>query len=392
MVRRMQVVIFCLLTISLIVASSPPSAQAYDTGSKWINAPSTTFGLASILNSDLGITSAPTQVSTAANRWNRASWFKLYQVAYSATNNVITTQNFQTSPPCGSNDNAFAVVCISASNGVISQSPMYINKSPSISWNTSGASGVNCSASPRRMDFLNVVTHEFGHFFSLFDHPAGNNNAIMNFDCTYKVDPLRPDDTAGATQLYGPQTGFETGEALGYSNILAYSSNTTGYYGSGAPELGVVSSEFGVPVSSGSKYLRIAGNASGNSYAYFKLFSSDFDTSAIPFGIRRYLEVRSGMTLKWRQYNYKQTNASIDLVFTDGTTLRDLGFKDQNGVGSHPAARTNYPTGQWLYFQVDLSLLSTKRIKDILIAYDNGGNGRTGQFRSYFDDIQIAYN
>src|SRR5688500_13480727 len=95
----------------------------------------------------------------------------------------------------------------------------------------------------------------------------------------------------------------------------------------------------------------------------------------------------SEMKLKWLQYNYQQSTMSLDLEMTDGTTLRGSGLRDQNGLTVHPAGRGAVPTRQWLYFEVDLSPLAGKTIRKYMVAYDNGNNGRTGQFRSYFDDI-----
>ena len=80
---------------------------------------------------------------------------------------------------------------------------------------------------------------------------------------------------------------------------------------------------------------------------------------------------------------------AIDIQFTDGTTLRDSGLKDQNNICVHPACRWVYPTGSWNYFLVDLTPLAGKKIRDILVAYDNGNSNETGQFRAYFDTLVI---
>ncbi len=76
-------------------------------------------------------------------------------------------------------------------------------------------------------------------------------------------------------------------------------------------------------------------------------------------------------------------------------TLRDSGCRDQNNAPIHPSARGGYPRGQWLYFEVDLSTCSVslvgKEIARWIVAYDNGNNGATGQFRAYFDNLRVDY-
>jgi len=78
---------------------------------------------------------------------------------------------------------------------------------------------------------------------------------------------------------------------------------------------------------------------------------------------------------------------SVDLLMTDGTTLRGSGAKDMNGVSMHPATgrgtinmwtRTKCNIGNWL---------NGKTIDKILIAYDNGPS--TGNFSGYIDDISV---
>jgi hypothetical protein len=131
----------------------------------------------------------------------------------------------------------------------------------------------------------------------------------------------------------------------------------------------------------------MAGTAqSSYSYAYFTLFTNENNTGPL-----LNVAITNGMKLRWLQYNYQQRTMSLDFLMDNGAALRDSGIRDQNGVGVHPAARGAYPTGQWLFFEADLSPLAGRTITRYFVAYDNGNNGVTGQFRAYFEDIQLVW-
>jgi hypothetical protein len=78
---------------------------------------------------------------------------------------------------------------------------------------------------------------------------------------------------------------------------------------------------------------------------------------------------------------------SIDMVMTDGTTLRDCGAVDLNGVSMHPATGRGTVNTWTKTTSVIGSWLAGKTIDRILIAYDHAPE--TGDFRAYFDDIAI---
>ncbi len=82
---------------------------------------------------------------------------------------------------------------------------------------------------------------------------------------------------------------------------------------------------------------------------------------------------------------------SINFHMTDGTYARNYGnLVDQHGVPIHPTAR-NYPTGQWMSFEVNLSALAGKTIDEWYIAYDNANVHTMGQYRAYFENFRIEY-
>ncbi len=343
------------------------------------------------IDSLLHTSGAPSVIVTGAGRWSQASFFTLAQTGWYPGGNIVTTMDFEyNSPPCGNPGATVpATTCETYnSSDVVILSQTYLNTSRFISWNLDGVMDPN--SNPVKVDVLTVSLHELGHWFIL-DHDCGSHSEAVMCPNYRTKQQLFDDDKHGVTQFYGPYTGWENGFAQGFYSQRAYYQNVTGYPPSSIPELGPTSAEFGVPVPSQSKYERMAGTATGSySYSYFTLFSGSEDNG----GLGRYLRVRSGMHLHWLQYNYQQSTASIDFETTDGSTLRDSGSVDQNNVTVHPAGRGGYPTGQWLYFDVNLGAnpnLVNKRIQSWLIAYDNGNNGRTGQFRIYIDDLEVVY-
>jgi hypothetical protein len=124
--------------------------------------------------------------------------------------------------------------------------------------------------------------------------------------------------------------------------------------------------------------LKITGNdrSASASYAYFNVFDVDIPVT---------------LTTDLRFWTYP-LNAlgryiSVDLLMTDGTTLRSTAAIDMGGVSMHPATgrgtvntwtKTWCNIGQWL---------NGKTIDKILVAYDHAAG--TGNFSGYVDDISI---
>jgi predicted alpha-1,2-mannosidase len=86
------------------------------------------------------------------------------------------------------------------------------------------------------------------------------------------------------------------------------------------------------------------------------------------------------------------TYAAVDLAFSDGTYLSELGAKDQNGAVLSPqgqgASKTLY-TMQWNARRSTIGAVAAgKTIKRILVAYD-GSSGPT-VFRDWVDDIHLT--
>ncbi|MBM7568738.1 hypothetical protein JOC55_005729 [Paenibacillus sacheonensis] len=151
--------------------------------------------------------------------------------------------------------------------------------------------------------------------------------------------------------------------------------NNVGAYSTGAPELGVRQES----AHSGTKALMYSGkdNSTSASSVYFKVFDVN-------------IPVDPTSTLEY--WIYPQQNlgryVGVDLIYTDGTNLRDSGAVDTNGGSMHPSAPRG-TANQWTQIKSNIGAwASGKTIDRILIAYDHAPE--TGQFRGYIDDLMIS--
>ena len=138
----------------------------------------------------------------------------------------------------------------------------------------------------------------------------------------------------------------------------------------------------------GLKSLRYAGThtAEGRGFTYNKLYDVD-----VPVGASTELSYLIYPDFVDGDLSYPSTYASIDLVFTDGTYLSDLGATDQHGATVSPrgqhASKTLY-TNQWNYKRSRIGAVAAgKTIDRILVAYDNP-DGPT-EFGGWIDDVKV---
>jgi predicted alpha-1,2-mannosidase len=138
----------------------------------------------------------------------------------------------------------------------------------------------------------------------------------------------------------------------------------------------------------GLKALRYAGThtADGRAYTYNKVF--DVDVRVTPQSELSYLIYPDFVEDDLR---YPSTYASVDLAFTDGTYLSDLGAKDQHGATVSPqgqgASKTLY-TNQWNFKRSRIGdVAAGKTVDRILVAYDNPDGPTT--FGGWVDDVKI---
>jgi hypothetical protein len=220
--------------------------------------------------------------------------------------------------------------------------------------------------------------------------PAGTPLATVN---TQLNQPL-----AGGAPSGSFSTGFEpAGPAPTWSNSVDTAGG--GIAGVGGICCGLTGPELGTRTGetahAGSGSLMYSGAAQGgtNTYAYLRVY----DLSGSP------LAIGAGKTLSY--WIYPQSNATngnvpagstnsqcvaVDLIFTDGTTLRDSGSVDQTGDGAHPASQCGHLNlDAWNQVSVNLGTRNAnKQIARINIGFD--GPGRTGGFRGYVDDLTIS--
>jgi predicted alpha-1,2-mannosidase len=139
----------------------------------------------------------------------------------------------------------------------------------------------------------------------------------------------------------------------------------------------------------GLKALQYAGthDASGRAYSYNKVFDVD-----VPVNPRTELSYVIYPDFVEDDLRYPSTYASVDLAFTDGTYLSDLGAKDQHGATLSPqgqgASKTLY-TNQWNFKLSRIGAVAAgKTIDRILVAYDNPAGPTT--FGGWVDDVRIV--
>ena len=193
-------------------------------------------------------------------------------------------------------------------------------------------------------------------------------------------------------------TSFETGQRLpdwvSEIDTSAPSSgglaNVDGFpgYGLTAPETAMRSET----AHTGTTALMYSGSAEGapTDYAYTQVF----DLSEAP------VTVGPDTTLSY--WIYPQSSAetgvsgdnsscvALDMIFTDGTALRNSGAVDQNGNRLHPAYQCGQlALDQWDYVTSDIgAVVSGKTISRIDLGFDDPGG--SGGYRGYIDDITLT--
>jgi predicted alpha-1,2-mannosidase len=138
----------------------------------------------------------------------------------------------------------------------------------------------------------------------------------------------------------------------------------------------------------GLKALRYAGThtADGRAYTYNKVFDVNVPiTSASELSYVIYPDFVED------DLRYPSTYAAVDLAFTDGTYLSDLGAADQHGATLSPrgqgASKTLY-TNQWNFKRSRIGAVAAgKTVDRILVAYDNPDGPTT--FGGWVDDVRI---
>ncbi|HUT34942.1 MAG TPA: glycosyl hydrolase family 28-related protein [Planctomycetota bacterium] len=176
------------------------------------------------------------------------------------------------------------------------------------------------------------------------------------------------------------KTGFEDGEPQGAANAVAQQGG--GLKSVSKPECRVAATDVrgaGTPrPQSGKRALRIAGVADdpAYSYVYFKLFGEAIGVAA-----------DSVLSYWIRPSNDRGRCVGLDLLFADGSVLRDSQAKTADGQGVHPG-NPKGEVGKWTKLAIPLGQTHAgKAIAAILVAYDSRAGG--GAFEAWIDDIAL---
>jgi predicted alpha-1,2-mannosidase len=255
--------------------------------------------------------------------------------------------------------------------------------------NTNWTTVVNVSGNTNSRT-LDSITPQTARYVKLnITTPTNNGNNAARI---YEVEVYSNGSSSGNTLF---STGLESGQPQPtWTNTVETanggSSNVGGILSSlSGPELGVRNE---ATVHDGSAALMYSGmdNSASSSFAYMKVF--DLSASNITLT----------STTKLSYWIYPQSTATsnlvsgsnstcvaIDIVFSDGSNLRDSGVTDQNGNRLHPASQCGHLTlDQWNNVIANLGNLSGKTISRIVVGYDQPAN--TGGYRGYIDTISIT--
>jgi hypothetical protein len=162
--------------------------------------------------------------------------------------------------------------------------------------------------------------------------------------------------------------------------------------GLSGPEAGVRSGE---QAHTGTAALMYSGSATAsNAHAYMQVI----DLSAAPLPVDAstvltyWIFPQSNATSTWVPAGSTDSECvAVDMIFSDGSDLRDSGVKDQNGITVHPASMCGHLSlDTWNQVTVNLgSVKSGLLIDKITLGYDQA-SGASGGYRGYIDDLSIA--
>ncbi|GAB1641320.1 alpha-mannosidase [Krasilnikovia sp. MM14-A1259] len=156
----------------------------------------------------------------------------------------------------------------------------------------------------------------------------------------------------------------------------------------------VTTSELGVRTESphtGTNALMYSGmdNSATKSYSYNQVFGLK-GVSVRPTTKMSYWIFPESPTKMSKVSGTNSTCVAVDLIFSDGTNLRDSGAKDQRGNSIHPGAQCGKLTlDTWNEVDVDLGAVAAGRtILRVTVGYDQPAN--TGGYRGFIDDLSFT--
>lgn len=201
--------------------------------------------------------------------------------------------------------------------------------------------------------------------------------AGTDFDSGFESEDIAPTDTTGPANTY---------------RILSLTQNV----GEFCCGIGGMESKKGTGAHNGAAALQFSGNAldADQSTAYNQIFDTEISvkaSTALSYWVfpEKESDVLSTLTRTTSKY------VALDLLFTDGTYLHDLGAKDQNGIVLHPNAQGKggfVLEDQWNLIMTNIGEVANGKVIDkILFGFDSSGTVQ-GFFRGSVDDITIDHN
>jgi hypothetical protein len=207
---------------------------------------------------------------------------------------------------------------------------------------------LGCTTRPRMQDRVAAPAPAAGLFWSSFEtgEPQPNGDGNVSADGASVV--------VGATD--GPDAAYTTLAHVGFTGVrsLEYSGE-------------------------------VSGNAGGHA------FDELFDVS-IPVTATTELSYRVFPQFIDDDLRYPSTFVAVDLLFTDGTRLSELGARDQHGFALSPRGQGDSKslyTQQWNHKQSRIGDVAAGKVIDrILVGYQAPFD--RANFRGWLDDIRIA--
>ncbi len=128
--------------------------------------------------------------------------------------------------------------------------------------------------------------------------------------------------------------------------------------------------------------IKLTGSATiaggGNLYSYVKIWQGSYT-------------IQSGDALSYRVWiasTSPEIKSAVDIVFTDGSTLRDSSCIDQQGIGAHPNNDLSFfASDQWYTRNIPLASLAGKTTAYVTVAFEGDS---TGDYAAYFENIQLG--
>jgi predicted GH43/DUF377 family glycosyl hydrolase len=210
--------------------------------------------------------------------------------------------------------------------------------------------------------------------------------------------PLRSQASASAYQNF-TGTSFEPGQrAPDWASEVDTAPGGGGISGVGAPAGSGLSGPesmvtYQQTAHTGDAALSFSGTAQGSAqdYAYMKVF----DLSSAPVAVDKYSTLSywifpDSSTSDGAVNGDNSTCEALDLVFSDGTALRNLGARDQNGNPATPAGQCGHLTlDQWNHVNLNIGSVANGRdISSIDVGYDQPNS--SGGFHGYIDDVSLS--